>query len=254
VTPRSLAIAIAALVALVAGTAPARAASPAAPGEHARLEAFQRSHGEFAAALAAQRRGRLELAAERYAAALAADPAFVEAMVNLARVELARGDRAAADRWLDQALLLEPEYPQTHAVRGLAALEAGELSDAAEDLHTARRMAPDDVEIAVNLGAVLLRQGLVAEARDVLAQAVALDAASAAACFNLALAHDRAGATAQAAFHYRRFLELAPQADPVRERVAARLRELGTPAGEQPATGPDVGAAGDGFPKRGDER
>lgn len=194
--------------------------------ESKRLQLLVASESEFTRAVAAQRRGDLTLAATTYETAIEHDPEFVEAMTNLARVEVARGRLEAATEWLDRAQGLRRDYPGVHAARGLLALARGDAALAIDELGEARTRTPDDVEVLVNLGAALLERGFAREAIEVSRDAQRLDAGHAANSFNLGLAHDRVGETGTAEHHYRQFLSLCRADDPARLLVEERLTEL----------------------------
>jgi protein O-GlcNAc transferase len=130
---------------------------------------------DFAAALAAQRAGRLAEAERLYLAVLAAEPAAVSALANLAGVRLAADDLAGAERYARQLALLAADLPQSHA--NLAAiLHAQErYADAAEVARAAivRGVTSADLHYALGLG--LDRAHRWTEARAAYRAALALD-------------------------------------------------------------------------------
>lgn len=198
----------------------------AGPEETKKLDTLVASEAHFTRALAAHRRGDLDAAAEAYREALERDPEFVEAMANLARVEVGRDDLDEAAEWIDRAEVIRIDYPGVHAARGLLALRLGDAGHAVDALEQARALMPNDVEVLVNLGAALLARGFHREAIAVSREAQALDLRHPAASFNLGLAHDHAGEPQSADYHYRRFLDLTHRDDPDRARVEERLAEL----------------------------
>jgi len=202
-------------------------AEDAAPGEGDRLRVLEASAADFAVAAAAHRRGDLAAAVEAYRNALAKDAGFVEAQVNLARALADLGQLDEADGWLDRALAQRPDYYAVFKVQGLVALRRGQAELGVEALTRARRLRPDDPECLTNLGAALLGQGRLAEASEVLARGAKLAPSSPGAALNLALARDRASDPGRAAYHYKRFLALAPADHPLRPPVEQRLAELG---------------------------
>jgi Flp pilus assembly protein TadD len=214
----ALTLALAALVAAPVDGEPNR--------ESKQLETLVMSQGEFARAVAAHRRGDLGAAADTYRAAIVHDPGFVEAMTNLARVEVARGRLDAAAEWIDRAETLRSDYPGVHAARGLLALGRGDAALAVDALSEARELTPDDVEVLVNLGAALLERGFEREAIEVSQHAQRVDPGRAATSFNMGLAHDRMGEIEAAQYHYQRFLDQSPADDSARSPVEERLAEL----------------------------
>jgi Flp pilus assembly protein TadD len=218
-----------------AATALACALAGAARSDERReLAAYRASEQQFLAALAADRRGLAGDARAGYERALALDPAFAEAAVNLARLALAHGELDGAESWLARAEAARPDYPRIAATRGLVALARGEVSRALDALSLAQRALPEDSEIAVNLAAALIRRERFADARAVLTAILRIQPDSSDAHYNLALAADGAGDRDAARFAYQRFLALSSFADPAREGVQQRLSEL---AASDPAAG-----------------
>ncbi|HEU4428834.1 MAG TPA: tetratricopeptide repeat protein [Myxococcota bacterium] len=201
-------------------------AGAARADERRDLAAYRASEQQFHAALAAERRGLADDARAGYERALALDPAFAEAAVNLARLALAASDFDGAERWLARAEAGRPDYPRIAATRGLLALARGETVRALELLTAAQRALPEDTEIAVNLGAALIRRERFADARALLGAVLRAQPDASDAHYNLALAADAAGDRDAARFAYQRFLALSSFADPAREGVAQRLAEL----------------------------
>ena len=218
--------AIAFVLFAVAGPVPGAQAEPIPAAERERLDQLERSEADFQLGLEAQRRGRLPAARTAYQAALERDEGFVEAMANLARVHAALGELDEAERWLARAAVVRPGYPGVSAARGLVALARDDVDLAIEELTRARVQTPDDVEVLTNLGAALIRAGLWQEAIEHLDRAQRLDPHRGTPSLNLALAHEGAGDTTRAVFHYRRYLQLARASDPLRPDVEARLRVL----------------------------
>lgn len=214
-----LGLALAALGALLAGGA-VRAADAGG------FEEYELSGEAFERGLAAYRRGRLEEARQGFTEAIRRDGGFVEAMVNLARLYLERDEVEKATHWLDRAAAVRTNYPELYKVRALAALAEGRASDATVFLNKARRFAPEDVEVLVNLGAALLEVDGPGEAVAVLEQAVKLEPGCVPCVLNLAIGTDRQGDRHRAAYYYRRFLSRAPSRDRDREAVRTRLEEL----------------------------
>ena len=206
--------------------------------ERSRLAALRRSDRDFALGLAAQDHADLEGAAEAYRRALAADPAFVEARVNLARVLLAQGELEKARAQLDRALEARSDYPPAYAARGLLALFAGDLGRARNELERAVRLDPDGVEARVNLAAVYLRQRELAAARAQLERALERAPYSPEAVLNRALLEDQSGQLADAVYYYDLFLGLGAVPTERRAAVESRLRELvagaALPVAEEP--------------------
>ena len=213
---------------LLAGTAVAIhiLTGVAAAGETPTLEKYEQSATAFSHGLNAQERAQTEDAMRAYRRAIELDPSFVEAMANLSRLHLAEGDTDSASVWLDRAAAIRSDYPEIYKVRGLVALAEERPHDALAALNRALKLTPEDVEVLSNLGVALLELGIMGEARSVLERAVDLEANCAPCTLNLALVADRSGDERQAAFMYRRFLELTQREDPDLETVQGRIRIL----------------------------
>jgi tetratricopeptide (TPR) repeat protein len=158
VTPRGLALA--ALLAALAGSLPAAAATP---GDRdavafARATALARAGrcGDALAALselsapsaaAAHLRGQCQLDARDYPAALASleeakrlDPAAPGVELHLAVARFHMGDYAGAREALDAAAPAAPNDPQLHLYRGLLLLQEARSEEAARELAHARSL------------------------------------------------------------------------------------------------------------------
>lgn len=127
----------------------------------------------FAAALAAQRAGRLAEAERLYLALLDAEPSALSALANLAGVRLAAGDLDGAERYARQLALAAPELAQAHA--NLAAiLHAQErYADAAEVARAALARGITSPDLHYALGVGLDRSGRWTEARTAYRAALA---------------------------------------------------------------------------------
>lgn len=218
--------ATASMIVLVASACIATADETFAPANPTRLDTYMASERSFEAAVGAHRRNQLDAAAAGYEAALALDPEFVEAQVNLARIDIDAGRYDEAARRLQDAVSRRPDYPALYRVRGLLELETGSVMNAIEDFSFARTLAPDDAELLLNLGAALLVRGRLADAEKVLLEALQYQPDSESALLNLALAQDRAGRHFYAATTYRRFLQMSQLDDADRSAVLARLSQI----------------------------
>jgi regulator of sirC expression with transglutaminase-like and TPR domain len=110
---------------------------------------------------------------------------------------------------------------------GMAAVQTGEMDEAASAFRKAVEVDPADAEAWSSLGVVLVRAG--DETRGVEAFRRALRAAPGhpEAHRNLAVVLDRQGRGAEAARHYRAFLAKSPADSPDRASIMARLEEMG---------------------------
>jgi tetratricopeptide (TPR) repeat protein len=163
------------------------------------------STARYDAAVAYANLGRNDEAARDLRAALALDPGFLAAMANLVSVDAARGDLTEARSVADRYVSLDPDSARALYSRGILALQSGDARTAREDfgkllhanpsyavahydlalaeerlerydaaereLRTALSLAPTYARAQLALGALLLKQGRRAEARDAFAQA-----------------------------------------------------------------------------------
>jgi tetratricopeptide (TPR) repeat protein len=126
----------------------------------------------------AVRRGDFAAAADCYAAALATASGERErALVHNKRalLELARGDAAAADAELAEALAVYPACVPAMVNVANRLLEAGDLSGAIERYETAIRLDPDFPEAHHNLGVAYKRAGRRSDAVRELRRATGLE-------------------------------------------------------------------------------
>ncbi len=217
---RRLSIALVLCGALLSAVGDARA------NERRDLATYRESADLFASSAAAERRGLLDEARAGYTKAVARDPDFIEAIVNLARLEIASGEFAAAEGRIERAEQIRSDYPMVAATRGLLELSRGDLPAALDALSRAHRLAPEDVEVAVNLSAVLIQRSRLVEARKVLGALLREHPDHSEALYNLALSDDLSGRLDEANLGYRRFLSLAAVDDPAREGVQVRLEAI----------------------------
>lgn len=165
--------------------------------------------GPLQAALAAHKAGRLDEAARLYDNLLATDPKNPDALNLSGMLRLQRGDAAAAEARIAQAVAARPREALYHAnlakakqVRGdaagalaclrqaaklapdqsgfcqqlaLALRAAGDIAAAVGMLRKAARAAPRDIAPLNNLAALFLEQGQVTDACAAIARALALD-------------------------------------------------------------------------------
>jgi tetratricopeptide (TPR) repeat protein len=107
----------------------------------------------------AERRGRLEFAAEDFRTVLSADPANPEAHLGLARVARAGGDAAAAAAEARAALEAAPGLFGAHALLAALAAERGDKVEAAARWARAVEASPRDREARLVLARLLRESG-----------------------------------------------------------------------------------------------
>ena len=101
------------------------------------------------------------------------DPSNAMVLVNMATVDLMRGDDAAAAARLREAIAVNPTLARAHNSLGVIAMRGGRGDEAIEHWKRAVELDPEEFDTLFNLGTLLLRQGSVAEARPYLERFVA---------------------------------------------------------------------------------
>ncbi|MCY3846062.1 MAG: tetratricopeptide repeat protein [Acidobacteria bacterium] len=204
---------------------------------------------------------RLADAVRAYRRALALQPGYVAAHINLAAVLLTLGETEAGTDHLRTAVRLDPDAAGAHYNLGLVSASRGRLDEAARHYREALQSVPDYGEAHNNLGQVLAVRGELAEAVRSLRAAVRLMPASADVHNNLgrtlgalgeldeAMRHLRIadglepdsaeiqtnlgtglllqGRVAEAIGRFRRALQLEPGNPRARESLAAALAQAG---------------------------
>ncbi len=93
-------------------------------------------------------RGQVEDAVAWFRRAIALDPTFVQASVNLAEAERMRGNETGAEKTLREALGRTPDAAAVHHALGLSLVRQGRLADALGSLQAAHDLAPDEPRFA----------------------------------------------------------------------------------------------------------
>jgi tetratricopeptide (TPR) repeat protein len=127
-----------------------RAAFDRAAIEYESAQRFNADRPESRAALGTfyARLGRFEDAQTQLASALALDPSFVPAYVNLADVLRVQGNAADSERVLREGLRQAPKAAALHHVLGLTLVRLGRHGDALAEFQRAARLDPLDVRFA----------------------------------------------------------------------------------------------------------
>ncbi|GJM20484.1 MAG: hypothetical protein DHS20C15_03990 [Planctomycetota bacterium] len=142
---------------------------------------------------------------------------------------LQAGDRAAAVRWLDDALDLEPAHVTAVVTRAGLSVRDGNLDHARRLLEEAATLRPDEPALFDGLAGVAFFGGELEEAESHLARAAALDESpDAVRAYHRGLLAERRGGDAVARAHFERALQLQPG----HANAARHLRALA--AGLQP--------------------
>jgi len=172
----------------------------------------QTARGNLAAA-----RGDASGAIAAYRKALAIDPGFSAAAVNLADAYRAQGDERLAEETLRAALARDPRAPGVHHALGLALVRQKRMQEALTELGRASELAPDDARFAYVYATALFETGRRPDALSVLDAALLRNPGDAAllhaAAYFRAQSGDRAGALRLA----RRLQALDPQNPQLRQ-------------------------------------
>jgi Flp pilus assembly protein TadD len=131
---------------------------------------------------------RLQEAEPFYHRALALDPAFKEAWMNLGLVALTQGRQAEALSCQREALRLDPDDPDAQNNLGMVHYAMGQVAEAENCFRSALRLRPGHANATLNLGSTRQICNHVEEAETLFRQALALGVDPALANSNLALA------------------------------------------------------------------
>ncbi len=147
-----------------------RAAFATALDEHVAAQNYNadRPEGRLALGNLAARRGDAATAITQLRAAIALDPTFVPAYVNLADVYRTRGAEADAEKTLRDGLARNPQASELHHALGLSLVRQQRRSDGMAELATAARLAPANTRYAYVHAVSLADSGQRAKARQVL--------------------------------------------------------------------------------------
>lgn len=162
----------------------------------------------LARAAAAAAAGAHQEALEHYHAALAADPANVDAMLGIGNEHLALSQYDAAEKEYRKALRLSANHPEVNYQLGLTLHRRGVYAGAAQQLRRVIEIDPEHVMAHIVMGEALNQAGDIDGAIDALETAVALNPQSGRAYYALGIAYDRKSQHERAAEMYRRSREV----------------------------------------------
>lgn len=117
-----------------------------------------------------------------------ASPTAAVPLVNLAFVELPRGEIASAGEHLREAVRLAPDNPRARAGLGLTETLLGHLDAGLRHGLRARELAPENADVRASLGALYLARGDPARAEPELRASLRVKPSQVHAALNLALA------------------------------------------------------------------
>lgn len=184
--------------------------------------------GAMEQARAQEERGEPLAAITTLEQAVAADPAWVLARLELGRLSLAQGVKAeAALQHLDVARSLAPENPRAHYLFALAADEQGLRGQARLALEVSLALRPDYADASFRLAGLLSAEQRYDEAARLLAQYLALQPAATGARTQLATALERSGDVKGAERELRSLVQLPGQRLLAGRRLADLLERTG---------------------------
>ena len=154
---------------------------------------------------------RPDWAKQAYASALALEPDFVPARYNLALLHNAMGKPAAAEAELRKVIELAPEFADGYYSLGLLlAADEARMEEAAAELETAARLAPDRGRVLYNAGIAQQTLGHALAAERLLQAAIALEPGEADFVTGLAILYTQQNRRQDALPWVHRLLELRP--------------------------------------------
>ena len=169
------------------------------------------------------RTGQLQRAQAEFERALAIDPGFVPAAVNLADLYRARGEEAQAESVLRAALPASHDDASLHYALGLSLARQQRMPEALAQLQQAAKLGPADPRYAYVYGVALHSAGKQAEGIAVLAAAHAKFSGDPEILQALATMERDRGNLAAARDYAKQLVQLTPD-DP---QAQALLRQLG---------------------------
>lgn len=178
--------------------------------------------------------GQFDQAATTAQGVLAVQPGNVEAMLEVGRAHIDRGQPFYGVAALEQARAAAPRDWRPLSLLGVAYQQVRRPEDARAAWAEALKLSPDNPDVLTNAAIALLGQGDAVAAETLLRRAAAQPAATLKVRQNLALALGLQGKTAEAEQILRR--DLPPEvADANLRWLAARTAASATPAAPAPA-------------------
>jgi tetratricopeptide (TPR) repeat protein len=183
----------------------------------------QGSTAHYDLALAQANLGLRDAAALSFRAAIALDPGFMAARVNLIAVELTRNDLVAARRAAEDLLERDPDSARGLYERGLIALRAGDAAAALQDFGRLLRVDPSYATARYDLALAEMKLNRYDDAERDLRDTLAIAPAFARARFALGAVFLRTGKRDQARLAFEQVVQSAQ--DPSLRELATSLRD-----------------------------
>jgi tetratricopeptide (TPR) repeat protein len=163
------------------------------------------------AGLAAQSAGQLELAIEKYRAALAREPRCADACHLLAQIRHLQGEASEAVALVQRAIAIAPRIAMYRCTHGVILRALGSERDALAAFQTALSLDPRYVPAQKNVAALLAAMGMRDDATTAYAKAAALDPSDIEIWLSLARLLIEAGRPGDAAAAAERAVRLDPR-------------------------------------------
>jgi tetratricopeptide (TPR) repeat protein len=173
------------------------------------------------------KRGSLDEAIRHYNEALRIEPNYPNIQNNLANALASQGRMAEAIHHYSEALRIRPNSAQTHNNLGNALAEQGRGAEAIHHYSEALRLDPNYVEAHNNLGNALANQGRTAEAIRHYSEALRIKPNSAQTHNNLGIALLSKGNANDAIAHFREALQIRPKFESAQENLKTVLAAQG---------------------------
>jgi predicted O-linked N-acetylglucosamine transferase (SPINDLY family) len=193
-------------------------ASPAAPAA-----------ASFSFALLCTAQNRLQEAIDAYCRAIAIQPDFSNAYVNLGTLVLNLGQREEAVALLRRAIAISPENAMAHGNLGMALQNLHRLDEAFAAYRAALTLQPDNAAILMNFGAALMEQKSWNDSITVTQRAIALQPDSALAYANLGTAYLNLGQYDDALNACHQAMALKLHGPAIHSSLGGAMLELGQP-------------------------
>lgn len=162
------------------------------------------------------KRGEADAAIDRCRRALAIDPAYGPAYASLANALLMKGDLVEAERVARQATQFVPHYAAGHYLLGRALEQMARSPEAADAYRAALAIDPDDASSHFHLADVLVRLRDGPGAMEHYRRSLAIEPVNAPAWTTLGYLLLNAGQAPEAADCFRRALRIDPRLEPAR--------------------------------------
>jgi Flp pilus assembly protein TadD len=185
------------------------------------------SHAEHHRGFNLHCQGLVKEAEPFYRAALALDPDFKEAWMNLGLVAFRQGRTEEAEACQREALRLDPESPDAQNNLGMIHYSLGRIAEAENCFRAALRLDLAQPNATLNLGSVRQLHGYIDEAEGLFRRALALGVDPVRAKTNLALALMEQVRPQEAEQCCREALAINPQSAEARSNLALALLTMG---------------------------